>query len=621
MKEHRRSWWKRNFSRRALRRKHYYSEFWRLLLYKFWFRAFIIGLVLLVVFLGLFLPKIYQASPAGFKPVIKVSGLDLVQAWSLRRSAEKAMAAGRPEQAMQTWRAALANNLANADNYRTFLTQAQTVPDTHNLTELIIGSCFWLVRLSQTNMADVEFTARVLDHFRHNEMLLLLLDPLESRLSPAMETMYQKGLFRAGMVGEFARRFQSQTNRLQDAEISLYHAAYLAGWGPPEQRGEARKTLEAARQDPAKKLIAHRLCLMVGRGLRDLPLFETSYQALQEVHEINLPDQVNYWFVLAANGRKTEAARMARDHTTPPASASELDCLAKGLVEIDLRESAVEWLEHYAFQFSYPQKVWMTFAQILAAEKRWDALAELALRIRQRHEGAGWMIGYSCFLEGWAKAAQQARGLAEQAFGEVAEHEFGVPLLAVEMARGMILLGYPGAAEKVLAKVRPQLENRAEFWQTMFDLAMAQKQAGNLVEAAQKSFQLKPRELAAAHNYAASLLAAREKPDESLRLTSLLITNLPDNLAIKLTHAGALLQNARAPEASVLLQTIDTNQLSASAAATYYQSVFDASCQQKQWDNARRVAGKLDEQQLFPPEKAWLDKQKEQLAATVKPGS
>src|SRR5437763_1849751 len=90
----------------------------RQLVFERWFRLAFGLFVLVFVFLGLFLPKMWKTSKPGFVPVIKVSGLDLVQAWSLKRTAVKASAAGRFEEANLAWQGALANNRADPDLVR-----------------------------------------------------------------------------------------------------------------------------------------------------------------------------------------------------------------------------------------------------------------------------------------------------------------------------------------------------------------------------------------------------------------------------------------------------------------------------------------------------------------------
>src|SRR5262245_31446968 len=93
----------------------------RILLLEKWFRlAF---LLFLTVFIGaaLFLPNIWVTSPKGFLPVVKVSLLDRVQAQSLKRTARKASASGRYDEASYAWQLAMANNRADAEASRELL--------------------------------------------------------------------------------------------------------------------------------------------------------------------------------------------------------------------------------------------------------------------------------------------------------------------------------------------------------------------------------------------------------------------------------------------------------------------------------------------------------------------
>ena len=85
----------------------------RLLIFSFWFRLIFAGFLLFLVFLALFLPRIWRTTPPGFLPVIKISGLDMAQAWSLRRSALRSTKAGDLDQATYAWQAAVARNPAN----------------------------------------------------------------------------------------------------------------------------------------------------------------------------------------------------------------------------------------------------------------------------------------------------------------------------------------------------------------------------------------------------------------------------------------------------------------------------------------------------------------------------
>src|SRR2546425_9303752 len=90
----------------------------RLLLYEPLFRWVFLGVLLLLPLLALFVLKIWTASPPGFVPIIKVSGLDLLQPRSLKRTALKAMVGKRYEDALYSWQVSVANNPADAELVR-----------------------------------------------------------------------------------------------------------------------------------------------------------------------------------------------------------------------------------------------------------------------------------------------------------------------------------------------------------------------------------------------------------------------------------------------------------------------------------------------------------------------
>src|SRR5688572_10941122 len=79
----------------------------RVLLYERLFRIALVGLLLLIVATSLFVTKFITVSPKNFTPVFKISGLDYLQAWSLRRAAINEAAAGHFDEALYSWRMAV----------------------------------------------------------------------------------------------------------------------------------------------------------------------------------------------------------------------------------------------------------------------------------------------------------------------------------------------------------------------------------------------------------------------------------------------------------------------------------------------------------------------------------
>jgi hypothetical protein len=135
----------------------------RVLLFETWFRVGF-GLFLLIALGGLVaLPKIWVTSPDGFLPVVRISVLDRMQAWSLKRTALRNEAAGKFEEANYSWQVAFANNQADASSIRGLLRNLveheRFIPEARNAAPL----AFWLLRLTETNITDLELAAQVLE--------------------------------------------------------------------------------------------------------------------------------------------------------------------------------------------------------------------------------------------------------------------------------------------------------------------------------------------------------------------------------------------------------------------------------------------------------------------------
>src|ERR1041385_1447673 len=143
----------------------------RQLLFERWFRLAFTFLVCIIIFFALFLPKIWRTSPPGFRPVIKVSGLDLVQARSLKRSALRAEAKGDYDQANYAWLSALANNRADAELVRGTLRNMLHDPHRRQRANQGVREALWLLKLTGTNVVDLELATRILDQYRYHDMV------------------------------------------------------------------------------------------------------------------------------------------------------------------------------------------------------------------------------------------------------------------------------------------------------------------------------------------------------------------------------------------------------------------------------------------------------------------
>ncbi|MBI2924802.1 MAG: hypothetical protein HYY24_03750 [Verrucomicrobia bacterium] len=586
----------------------------RQMLFEFWFRVIVLCGLLGVIFLALFLPKMWVTSPAGFLPVVKVSGLDFAQAWSLKRTARQAMAAGRYEDAAYAWQSAFANNPGNPKLARGALENFLHLERPGKTAGSAIQQALWLLRLTGTNTVDLELAARVFEKNRFYEFVLDLLDARKDSLSPALETAALKSLFHLGQMDEFARRWDLGGERLKaDAELPLYHAAYLAGAGPVGTQAEGKQRLDSVLSDPARRTLANRLLLLVAARRTDATLYEDALHRLEEHQEDALLDHVGFWRLLAATGRKDEAVQLAQAYPHPPSAPAETVQLAQTYAALGLRDYALEFLQRYAPKFAYAERVWLTYAQLLMEAKQWDDLRELALRIRREDTVRDRLAGFSFYLEGRAELALDRKENAEAAFQKVAGARFENRALGLTTARNLLRLGDPAAARDVLLKLGPGAEGDFTYWNFLFAAANELKDTDLMLSSVSQAYKLRPNDVPTMNNYAATLLIHRLRPDEIIKLTVQLRARDPRSLAATINHAFALLLNQRAREAEALLRTVDIAKLIPAHASLYHLGLFDACVAQQKFDAAWRASGKINLQHLYPNQVKWLEETRRRL--------
>lgn len=590
-----------------------YSLF-RQLWYERWFRVAFLGFIAMLIFLALFLPKIWTTSKPGFLPVIKVSGLDLVQAWSLRRTAIKAAAAGDFEEANYAWLGALGNNQANPELARGALRNLLRDPRRKERTAQGLQQVFWLLRLTGTNLVDLELAGQVLQEFKYFDPIVTLVDPRRNEASPALLGIYLKALFHQGLMDVFNARWNQLGSKVEkDPELGLYHAAYLAGWGPPGTITDARQQLQQARQDPARKEVACRLALAVSGHELDADSYKAALTQLEELREDLLVEHVGYWRLLTLTGHKAEAIQLAQGYPHPPTTPFEVVELAQIYSDLGMRDEALQILERYASELGRTAIYWITYANELLEAKRWDDVRKVALRIRNESGLADQLSGYSYFLEGRAEFALGRSALATQAFSKTTDREFPFPSVGQNVASQLLQLGYPEIARQILVKLEAPLQREPAYWLLVFSAADQLKDIDTLVKSAAKAYELRPNDPVAQNNYAASMIIGRRNPQEVIKITLQLYSQNPNSLHAIVNHGAALLLNDRPKEAEVLLARVSTNKLTRAQLALYNLDLFETYYGLRQYDRAWAVSDLIDTDRLYPSQRQWLESVRQQL--------
>ncbi len=583
----------------------------------FWFRLAAVFLLIGVLAIGLLLPKIWLTTPDGFLPEVRISWLDVLQARSLRRSAEKLAAAGRMSEAAAAWRSAIANHPGNPDLCRGAL---RLLADQERPLEDELprgyGTALWLLRLTGTNRTDLGLVLRFLDRYQLDDQVReLAADRSEDLEAPADEILL-RALYTGGRHAEFDRYWQSREERFSTrTDLRVYRAAWAAAFGPAGGAADGRRLLAAARENPETRVLANRLQLDVSASLLDAPGYSEALGILVDARADRPRDHATYWQVLRVTGRREDAAALARSYARPPATPGEAILMAMNFAALGMGDFAADFLQQHQSTLGFAPDYWMTHARLLIDQRRWLDLRALALALRNSPGLSGIMEGYSHFIEGVAEARMNRPEAAVDAMSAVPTALFGSPYIARVTAAQMREEGYPGPALALLQRQEEAFREDASFWFEVTAAAFEAREDEALITAARRTYELDPEQIAHVNNYAAALLVTRTRPELAVQLTLKVLANEPDNVDNQLNHILALLQNRRLDEAEERLRQFNSIDLSRLENAVYQAAWFELHWRRGRTDLARATYDRIERRQLVPTLARWIESTYQALPA------
>ncbi|MDA7510630.1 hypothetical protein N8612_03040 [Verrucomicrobia bacterium] len=602
------------------------SKLLRLLLSSIWFRLAALGVILVVIGLGVALVPIIETSPEGARPIYRVSGLNIVQAWRLRNNAQEATDGGDFEGADYFWRAALRKNPGDVELVKGALNNAMSA-DTQDLEWLraTLDYAKHYLSLSLTNEVSVEFVA---DYYEKRNLTFLISNLLEKRrtdLSPRQQQILLKAFFLQRKFAEFKSLWtEMDSTTRNEQETTLYHSAYLAGWGTIDESVRALELLRSTSETTGEhQLLGSRLLLSVYGQNRDVEHFGEELTKLRAANEDAHFHNAAYWVLLFEASRPNVARHQAEDYWTklvrdPVTSPMELAIVAKAYDQIGLAQRALDLFESFDEEYAASADYWAAYGSVLVNEEQWEALRVLALRIRNDGFSSRVLRAYSYYLEGLADAGQGRTYNAGQAFDSVIEAEAAISVdQAIEMAWEVYGIGYPEIASKLLVEHRADLELNLKYWEITFASAYKLKRADLILEAAMRMMSLDSNNVVSLNNYAAALLVRRERPEEAIRYTLQLLSSNGANPGFVLNHGLALLQNGRSEEAEIHFRALPTDSLRPELVTSLGLAWFELYQQTQDREKAEKALLDVNEEHLFPEQKDWLEISKKALGIGV----
>lgn len=569
---------------------------------------------------GLF--KVWVTTPPWFRPAIRVSALDLGQAWMLRRSAEKLEQAGDTEGASKAWMEAAAQNLGDIELVRGALRHLAQAKDADRRDAVpALSQTEWLLRLGRTNESDVRLAVQIYRKYDRWHELYEFLHPRADRLDDAEERSYIGALFWTGRMAEFGRAWErSKLPLIQNKELRLCRLAHLAGWGTPGEAGEAREELEIAREGRSLPNLAHRVSLVMYTALLDPSGYLESLERLQSMRADRLSDHVGYWRLLDNLGHRDEARQLAQVYALPPVTPWEAIELAAVYEDLGLLDHAIRFLARYAPQFgNWPVGgavgLWVRYSSVLVKQRRWEDLLTMILEVRRYPATRIALGGYAPFLEGRAQQALNHPEIAAACFEEAARLPFRPAELGLQAGVSMLQLGYPDLAQKVLGPLESDLGEDYRYWQAIVETTFIRREdAVDLLKAARHACRLLPDETLSLNNYAAALLINRWLPEEAVEITLRLLARQPDSIEARINHSFALAQGRRFAEARDCLAAVVPSQLTEPNRTAYHLAAFEIYAGLREFAEARTHQAAIDPARLFPSQRKWLETEMRKLS-------
>ncbi len=595
------------------------------------FRLFVLAFVLLMIAVPLMIFRIWRVSPGGEGRVVRISTLDYLQAWSLKRKAQAAVERQDYPNALLAWRAAAANNPSDGEALRGGLQAIQRIAAAPEQASSALTMGAWLLRVGETNAADLELIGGVWNRCELYDRSALLLSGVTNVTSPGLDRLRAVSYFRSGRVNEFQRLLKSnpaiksaiegaitasnpeEASTWEDLEFNTVAVAYLAGWGPAEDRSAALKILESLADAPRTEQLASELLMTVYIQTRDIPGCEAVFRRLQGRGKTGIWHLTGYCSLLAIEGNKDRARQLLKEANPVPRTDSEVMRLIALQMLLGLHEEADALCQHYFSEPPWVDQGALLRTELLSQLKRWDDLRNLAYRIRKYPSVMENLGGFAYYIEGLAEYFQGYRANADAAFKRACEVGFEDPRLAVRVADGLLKLGgprYADLAERLLLKerVKSSFGSDVSYLTLLVTCADALKNGDYLWDTVTNLYALAPQNANVMNNYAATLLLFRRNPEEALVHTLRLIKAYPNSPEAILNHAVALTMNGRTDEAETLLDRILPDRLSSEDLRTqYYIALFELRLLQHRMPEARQALRLIDTSRLFPVQVQWLE--------------
>ena len=555
------------------------------------------------------IPKVWEVSPEDFKPKIKISGLDFLQAKTLAKTAREHESQGDYEAALYSWNVALSNHPTNTENLRSAISAFLEIerPSPKQVSQNINYS-IWLLRLNQTNFSDLEIIAETFDRSRLDQLQYSLLNPHEEKLTEPMRAAYSRTLFNLFKHEEFNSQWQqlSQATR-SEPNNALYGSAYAALWGTPAESERNLSELNAVAKNNPTDRRSRQLLLLIHFQKKNAIDYHETLSELREQRNDSYSHHLGYWTLLFQLGDSRQSLKLATNYDKPPTNANDLITHLNLLRKLGEPQAANVLVKQNIQSFGGDTSLYSNYADLLIELNDWDHLREIAINLRKLNtESRANALSY--YLEGTADAKQKRRNSADTAFEKFANSISKEDLQSEDnVARELTQLGFPKHALRLLTQVESKYVEDPKYWYSRVGCAFRVRDYSDMRHASEKAFKLDPNNSNYKSALAESLLLLREDPARAVRLTLELMSENPNSFSHHINHVIALTINQRVEDAAALFNRIRFDSApDAQARAAYHYAHFGIAFLQNDYQEAYQISKLITDSLLSNQEREWF---------------
>lgn len=598
---------------RGLKRRGYSQNYLVNLLLRDWkFRVAFCLIGLIIFSLSLLLPKVWKVSPAGYQPISRISGLDYLQAWSLKRRAMHHASEKQFDLAVSSWGACIANRPFDAVSIRESLaifSQLRNPTLRHVLQVRYYGQM--LTALDGHNIGDLNLIAETL-------LNMGALPEAAAIFSPPSKTKDEESLALKSALYlmddrsipfewlELIKQDVSDRESTLWAVLELYES--VRNLNPGGNVPATLLDLQNANRfedENASNLFLH-LGFQLACRANDLETLLEYQKKIESRGLIRSWHLLKKWRLQISVDQKNRAwSEIRHEKALQLLNADQVLELAGIYLDLNKNKACEEMIEKWLSEMPNASSLWVLLGELTIKSGDWDRVRAFAGRIRNE-PSMNILEGYSWFLEGEGLRRRGNNNRASAAFSKWENLPIQLPALELRMARHARDEGMNELALRRFRILESHFENHLPYWQELFEFAHDQGQIKYLFQAARKLYELYPRSPRHANNYAAVMLALRENPSEAIGFTLSLVKEFPADLISRINHIHALLQNMRFEDARNLLSNIDRNELPDDFIPAFDLAVFELNFRESNLEKAHEVLETLEIDKLLPPQQVWV---------------